>query len=104
MLAFLRRVTDGGLPGGVARALQEWGSRYGSVSLRRTSLLQAADESTMRELWRDPKMASLLGERVSSRAALVEDGDLDLVIRQLKKMGHWPRVEHSDEDPNSKGG
>ena len=104
MIAFLHRVTDDALPAGVARALQEWGSRYGSISLRRTSLLQTADESTMRDLWANPKIASLLGERVSSRAALVEDADLDLAIRQLKKMGHWPRVEQHPEEPGSKGG
>ena len=104
MLAFLRRLTGDAIPARVAPALHEWGKRYGSISLRRTSLLQAADESTMRDLWRDPKMASLLGEPVSSRGALVEDGDLDLVIKQLKKMGHWPRVERNDEEPGSKGG
>jgi len=93
MIAFLRRVTATTLPDEVAHAMEEWGNRYGKITLREVILLQTPDVATMRQLREHTPLADLLKEQLSPRTMLVDEGSLDLVVRQLKQMGHWPRVE-----------
>jgi len=93
MIAFLRRATGGDLPDEVPRRLMEWGSRYGKVALQRAILLRTRDEATMRDLREHSALATLLGEQLSPRIALVNERDFDLVVRALKQMGYWPLVE-----------
>jgi len=93
MIAFLRRVTTTTLPDEVARTLEEWGDRYGKITLREVILLQTPDAATMQQLRQHSSLAALLKEQLSPRTVLVDEGNLDLVVKQLKQMGHWPRVE-----------
>jgi len=97
IIAFLRRITDDRLPGEVLRALAEWGDRYGKVLLHSSFLIETVDEATMGHLQADPELAGLLAQQVSPRAALVGDGKLDLVMRRLKKLGHWPLLRSRDD-------
>jgi len=93
MIAFLSRVTAKTMPDEVARAMAEWGTRYGKITLREAILLQTPDAETMRHLREHKPLADLLREQLSPRTILVEEGSLDLVVKQLKQMGHWPRVK-----------
>jgi len=93
MIAFLHRVTATTLPDEVAHAMEEWGNHYGKITLREVILLQTQDAATMRQLREQTPLADLLKEQLSPRTMLVDEGNLDLVVKQLKQMGHWPQVE-----------
>ncbi|MCG2770438.1 MAG: helicase-associated domain-containing protein, partial [Anaerolineae bacterium] len=93
MIAFLRRVTVETLPDEVAQAMEEWGNRYGKITLREAILLQTPDAATMHQLREQTPLADLLREQLSPCTILVDEGSLDLVVKQLKQMGHWPQVE-----------
>ena len=102
MIAFLRRVTATALPDEVAHAMEEWGNRYGKITLREVILLQTPDTVTMHQLREHTPLADLLKEQLSPRIVLVDEENLDLVVKHLKQMGHWPQVE-GKERRGSKG-
>lgn len=92
ILRFLRRISREQVPPGVTRALEEWGHRFGKVIIRKTVLLQAADQRTMQQIRSEPTIRALLGEMLSPTACLVEERDVEALSKQLKALGIWPHV------------
>lgn len=92
ILRFLQRISREQVPAGVARALQEWGHRFGKVIIRKAVILQAADQRTMQQIRSEPDIRVLLGEMLSPTACLVEEQNVEALSRQLKALGIWPHV------------
>jgi len=92
ILRFLRRISQDQVAPTVARALQEWGHRFGKVIIRKTVLLQAVDRPTMQRISSEPTIRALLGEMLSPTTCLVEEKNVEALSKQLKALGIWPHV------------
>jgi len=90
---FLDRITQGRVAPAVLRSLQAWGGRFGRITLRRTLLLQAPDQDTMRRIRTHPKVRGLLGEALSPTMCLVDQENEEELIARLKEMGIWPLLK-----------
>lgn len=59
---------------------------------RRVSLVLTEDAVLAEELLARRRLAEQVVGRLSDRALLVRPGQLDVVLDELKKMGHTPQV------------
>lgn len=59
---------------------------------RRVCLVLTEDAVLAEELLARKKLAAEVAGRLSERALLVKPGRLDVVLDELKKMGHTPQV------------
>jgi len=92
ILRFLRRISQDHVAPTVARALQEWGHRFGKVIIRKTVLLQAVDRRTMQQISSEPAIRALLGEMLSPTTCLVDERNVEALSKQLRALGIWPHV------------
>lgn len=93
VLAFLKRVSRGKLPGNVVSALRNWDKRRTQIRLRRALLLQVEDELTMEELRTSAQTKVYLREIISPKMAIVTQEDWPKLLDELRKLGYWPQVE-----------
>ena len=93
VIAFLQRITGRRLPDQAVRTLHAWATRYGQVTLRRAILLQTRDTETLHLLRNDPELGQRLGVAISERAVLIPEDQLPQVLKRLRAMGLWPRLE-----------
>jgi hypothetical protein len=93
VLGFLKQATADRLPANVAHALQQWGQKYGQVSLRSVVLLQVKDELILQELQTLPRTRPYLREIISPVAATVAERDWPKLVEELRKLGYLPHVE-----------
>ncbi len=56
------------------------------------ALLEVAEPALLDELLADPKSAALIMVRLSDRMAAVAPENFDLLVAQLRKLGHLPKV------------
>ena len=92
-MRFLNRASEGKVPQNVALTMREWGQRFGEISLRHAVLLETRDENLLRELAASPEIAPYLRERISGRAAIVAQEQVEELIGKLWKLGYMPKVE-----------
>ena len=59
---------------------------------RRVCLVLTEDAVLTEELLARKRLAAEVAGRLSDRALLVKPGKLDVVLDELKKMGHTPQV------------
>ena len=88
ILAFLKRVSDGKVPGNVVSALRNWDKKRGQVRLRKALLLQVESELTMEELSTSPQTRAYLREIISPKAAIVAPEDWPKLLNELRKLGY----------------
>jgi hypothetical protein len=93
VLGFLKQATADRLPANVAHTLQQWGQKYGQVSLRPVALLQVKDELILQELQTLPQTRPYLQEIISPVAATVTERDWPKLVQELRKLGYLPHVE-----------
>ena len=68
------------------------GTRLPAKLHRRVCLVLTEDAVLSEELLARKKLAGEVAGRLSERALLVKPGRLDVVLDELKKMGHTPQV------------
>jgi hypothetical protein len=96
ILAFLRRASGEKLPREVAQTLEGWASRYGRVKLSRLTVLITRDAETMQELRAHQGVRPYLGYALTPRVALVDENEMPTLVRLLKRLNYWPRIEELD--------
>lgn len=92
VLGFLRRISRGRVPPAAAQTLQTWGEWFRRVALRRATLLQTADAGTMDQLWAQPELRALLGERISPTMCLIAEEHVETLVEKLQALGIWPQL------------
>jgi hypothetical protein len=97
VLGFLKQATADRLPANVAHTLQQWGQKYGQVSLRRVVLLRVKDEPILQELQKLPQIRPYLQEILSPVAATVAERDWPRLVEELRKLGYLPHLEGFEE-------
>ncbi len=59
---------------------------------RRVCLIQTEDAMLAEELLARKKLAQEVAGRLTDRVLLIRPGRVDMVVEELKRMGHTPRV------------
>ena len=93
VIKFLTRISGDRVPAAAMRTLLAWGGRMGRVSLREMLLLQTDDERTMKQITSRAELRALLGTVLSPTTCLVERSKADKLLKELKALGIWPKIE-----------
>ncbi|MBN1400792.1 MAG: helicase-associated domain-containing protein [Anaerolineae bacterium] len=93
ILRFLGRIAQDQVPPSVERILLAWGGHMGQVTIKRTLVLEVADEQIMQQLKDQREIQALLGEMLSPTRCLIEEQDLDRLTELMRALGTWPKVE-----------
>jgi len=88
IIEFLRRASGDRLPPRVAAALARWEEHSGAVTITRGAVLRVEDAGILAALRADPAVAPLLGELLSTQAALVRENDLPQLLKALAELGY----------------
>jgi len=94
-LAFLERASQAPVPQNVARAMREWGERYGEITLHRAVLIEVREERLMEELRASSEIAPYLEEFISPTIARVKEGRWAELVELLRRLGYLPMAEVS---------
>jgi hypothetical protein len=73
-------------------ALSPSSSRLNAKLHRRVCLVHVDDALLAEELLSRKKLAAEIAGRLSDRVLLIRPGRVNLVLEELKKMGHTPQV------------
>jgi hypothetical protein len=99
----LNNMSDTPLPQNVSRTLQEWQTIHERIKIhRRSSLLQAADETLLDQLLHDPRVNASFAARPDKAIVLVtpRQGEIEELIRNLQAIGYPPaRTRSASQKP-----
>jgi len=99
----LNDMSDTPIPQNVERTLQEWQTIHERIKIhRRSSLLQAADETLLDQLLQNPQVSASFAARPDKAVALLvpRQGETEELVRNLQAIGFPPaRTRSASQKP-----
>ncbi len=89
----LSELTGGPLSPAVLERLETWEAQARSLTLRRLTVLTAADPQTLNQLAAERSVRSHFRETLSPHHVAVDPGSVEQLLRLLHRRGHTPLVE-----------
>lgn len=93
LVHLLEAATQDALPRPVLETLQTWGQELERVTIRRLTILETRDRTTMEQLTRVRGIRAHIRRTLSPRAVTLHVDGLPALIRQLNRLGYPPRLE-----------
>ena len=92
ILRFLENIIGDALPTLLVQRLHDWAAALDRVAVRRVTLLEVKDPTTLTDLTRSQRVRESIQRTLSSRAVVLRESRLPALLRQLDRRGLTPRT------------
>lgn len=93
IIDFLQSVSSNPVPQNVEATLRYWSESYGRVNLRHDFILEAENEFLFQEILQSLPIGTFFKRTINPASALIRPEEMNSVVRELKKMGIYPKIE-----------
>jgi len=99
IIALLERACQHLLPQNVRYTLEEWGKKYGEITIGQPVILITATDALMTELRANRKLGVTVLHELSPRAVVIPAASVSTLVGRLRKAGYLPQTDRSLLNP-----